>query len=270
MKKHDIDKILKDWADRQTVCRDDMSDLAQHIMERVRNKPTPAQSRELSGRNRRPNPYAIGLATAAATAIAVAGIFLAWPSAKNGLRPNPSAINIREKETHEKQKLLAEMRNVFQSDLQWVSDSNSNVQINVVDSHSKHTHTEDEAPVLLKIMLLRQTDKRENPQVIWEGDLMARSQQVITVNPDPDIPKNKMTFWLYPLNDNGVLVDFDLRFEEPEHLHSSSANHVVTKHPSRVLSTGNGSGEYKMYLSAAQLKETDTLKQKPQDNGSNL
>lgn len=256
MKKHNIDKLLKDWAARREERRKDTSELAKRITSRIRNEPSPVPSRELSGGEPRPNPYAVGLATAAVTAIAVAGFFFAWPFAENGLRADPArTITISPAETHEKQKLMAEMGNVFQSGLLWVSESNDHMQINVADSWSKHAG--NGVPVLLKVLLLRQTDNAEEPLVIWKGNVIARSEQIITVNPTSDKPENRMTFWLYPLNSNGVLVDFDLRFKTPFHLRSSSANHVVTNRPSRVLSAGGGNGQYKMFLAAAQLRKTD-------------
>ncbi len=269
MKKHNIDKILKDWAARREERRKDTSELVQRITSRVRKEPSPVPSRELSGGEPRPNPYAVGLATAAVTAIAVAGFFLAWPFAENGLRADPAGtITIHQKERHEKQKLLTEMDNVFQSRLQWVSESNDRMQINVADSRSKQAG--NGVPVLLKVLLLRQTDNGEDPQVTWKGNVIARSEQVITVNPTSDKPENRMTFWLYPLNSSGVLVDFDLRFKTPFHLRSSSTNHVVTKRPSRVLSAGGGNGQYKMFLAAAQLRETDRCSQNSQKERTGL
>lgn len=256
--KHDIDKLLKDWAaGRSDHSDNDVTRLYEQIAAQVRTEKRPVGRNATQRRGWQRIPRTIAYSTAAAMALVIVAVYLARPRKPSvaGKRPVTEQIVIRDRDRSEKRELFAEMNRLFETGLEWIVETEQKVQIRVADGSS--TPAAPSQALLLNVLLLWQPQGQDRRETLWKGSIVARSEQVVTVTPDPDVPENTLKLWLYPLNQDGIVVDFDLDYRHPLNVRMSSASHMVTARPIPVFRTGGSSGgKYELYMSAVKLTDT--------------
>lgn len=250
MKRTKLDNLLRKWAADNSVTDKSLAVVTDRISSRIRAESVPAPpcpDKRFMYHKR----YVFGGLAAAAMILLIGlipGLILFFNSDARGI---DAMVTIQPADTYATSRVFAETQRVFDSGLQWLAESDGQVEIGLSDdSHHKSAYRQ---PLLLKVLLLQRRGVRGHGRILWKGKIVTGSEQLITVTPDTENPGNTLKLWMYSLNGAGIMVDFSLDFDTPAGIHASSANHVISRKPVRVLSTRRGDATYEMYIAATKL-----------------
>jgi hypothetical protein len=254
-----IDELLKDWSACNKASAAEKSRIVSRIQKRLGDEvASPSNSCRCSF-----SRFVLFVPLAAAALVLFGLFFSVWLNDPVASRNNLLAsLSIDSDEVVDKWRLFQQVNRLFDSRLEWLAEVGHQVEIGLDESARGATAPQsDPPPILLKVALLRTHDaSKEGRRVIWQNDLVVRGERMVSFSPTfRGASQDKLTVWLYPVNDTQVLVDFELDVISPASLFVSSTNNVIVERDPRcVFKTRTNTGEiYEMHMVASRLCRMD-------------
>lgn len=240
MKQDSLQHRLRGWASRQGPASDRLEALTGRISRQAR------QLTVYQADPPRTEPaFLVKAKYALAGALAAAAILVVCMRnhpVENGAVPNGSGANAGDSASG-MQALYQEATRLFPKQLRWISQSNGEVGLGV-ESDSTVSFP-DTAPVLIRLVVLSRKIPEQQWQQAWTANVIARSEDRVEIVPSRH-SSNKMTVWVYALQNGKLAVDTDLQLDEPLILASRLNAVVGYREQAEVAAVRMGEMEYKV------------------------
>ena len=259
-----LDQLLQQWAAHENAS-DRVASLQTRIVQQVNDGPvigaTTAASLQGHAQGNRP---AMRVA-----AISALGVLLLLGAFLFNVRPEHSisvaelddvSVDARfsEEELEAHRQLLAEMHDLFNSQLKWVAETDRRVELFIEDADPE-AELETQPAVRLKpvcFVVRMIVEHRDSQTAPWRKstqlDVLSQNEDVVRV---PALGSNPaVTFWAYAMPDGHVAVEsqFDLNGNATP---SPSVSHVLSAGEPELISTGDRQGrQYRVFQTVAFLE----------------
>ena len=251
--KTNLDDRLKSWTSSHAPSDEHLLALTQRITHEARQVRHEAHQAELSAISGWGKLAYAGLGAALTCLVFVlAGSLLLSRTAREGSQLTTLA-GISSEQLAAQGRLFREMNRMFTEGLRWVAQSDGEVGIGL-DTESGLAGREA-APLLVRVTVLARADGATDWHQAWSADMMVRDQDVVEVAPDPR-SHNKLTVWVYALEDGKLAVDTRVALNLPVTLESRLNTVVARGLPTEIASTRVGGAEYRIFQTVDVVKPT--------------
>lgn len=172
-----------------------------------------------------------------------------------GVEPFAPALLTRRDAEHDKH-LLAELQNVFDRKVIWISQDSKEVSVGVASSSESPAMARD-GFVAIRVTLVARRAPSDSWKVIDMIDVIAGQQQ--TVELAQNSPAGSGIFvWAYPMTDGAIAVDISGWKAGPDKVSISSSNVLKPGQLSTIREYTKDGMEYRVFQ-ATELLKTDDL-----------
>jgi hypothetical protein len=234
---------LRQWADRKKAGTEHLASLQRRIA-------TDAARCHAAANEDEPVvvPFWSKLAYAGLGAAVTAVVFLAG---LQHLAKQPATLaddtihlgSITPRQLENSRKFFTEMERLFPLELRWVAQSDGQVALGV--ESVPDTPVSDSKPVAVRVLVLSRKAGDTAWRQAWNADLIVRGQDRVEVVPDR-LADNKLTLWIYPLEDGKLAVDTQVDLHLPVTLATRLDTVVIPGQPWEVASMTIDGTEYRV------------------------
>ena len=264
-KDQDLDRILKEWASSHEPEKRDIESLEQRLLSRLLDQQPVGISRfatrETGSHGRWRN---VAVLTAAAAALVFVSLAihkiavresLDMANAGSGTEPFAPALLTQTDAEHGK-RLLAELQNVFDRQVIWISEDSTEVSVGVSPASEAHV-TPPDGFVAIRVTLVARRAPSESWKVVDEMNVIAGEQQAVEL-PQGSQADSGVFVWAYPLADGSIAVDFSGWKAGPDKVSISSSNVLKPGQLSTIREYTKDGVEYRVFQ-ATELLKNDNL-----------
>ena len=152
-------------------------------------------------------------------------------------KPTPDQMNsIR--------RIFAETTRLFPKQLRWMAQSNGDMGLGVEDESG--SPVADTPPMLVRMVVVSRSDGESAWRPLWATDVVLRGEELVEISPNRN-SANKLTMWVYPLQNGRVAVDTAVDLDKPLKLASRLNSVVKVGEPSEVATVRMGDTEYRLF-----------------------
>lgn len=174
--------------------------------------------------------------------------------AENDLTPEAAQLSAGRLNTQAV--LFRETELLFGSQLCWMTEFNESVTLGL-ENESLQQGTSEGAPLAVRLLLQRRTNRNTEWQSVWTQDLLTRSEQVIALPPTGDalLAGN---LWVFALPDGCIAVDgvVQIRFTGMQ-LETSGLQ--KNGQPAVFRASDGTRAEYRMFQTVGRLPEATAI-----------
>jgi hypothetical protein len=266
-----LDRLLKDWANRTASGAEDLEVLQTRIDE-ARDADTPpgvelAIQRSLHGR------WRIVACVTAAAAVLVVAVALRQHVVPDGAvgsgmkpisnaamqYPNPLPLNTWTIDQHAE--LLAKFREVFGDDLTWIVQEGGQISVGLQETRSAKRAANGEF-VTVQLMLWARPINNDGREQFWRQlesfNIVTGSEELVEAHMNED-GKMQLRVWAFPVDDD--LISIDVQYQTADLsgviIESSSLQPAGRDNYRIILSFEKDGMEYRLYQIADLLHEND-------------
>jgi len=270
-----LDVLLGQWAD-QSASPAGLDDLHDRIVSELLESPSDetrlnGHATQLSGsptdravlgyphrHGWRPNRWAAGFAVGSAMMLLVSlGVF--WFALQDhGSVPEndlpPDYAWLRDEQIQNKEVLLAEMENMFDSRLAWLAETGDRVEFGLDRSSAGDVEqpASDATRLAVRVVVERRPQGSADWQLAWALDVVSRSEDVVRVAPR-GADGNELRLWTYQLPDGLIAIDSELQLAGRDRFHATTSGIQEDRQPVQVLTTRDKGTEYRIFQTVAVL-----------------
>jgi len=257
--KTDIDGLLKDWSARHSPKQEYLDQIAGRIAVDA------ARQRYL----RHSAPFATGIslwgklaygAVGACVAVLVMVIGVGYFNAVVARNSGASLAALALPSATQRgslQELFAETSRLFPNQLRWIVQSNGDVALGV---ESEGTGQGSNAPAMLvRLVLVKRTAGETTWKQAWTTDVVMRGEDRVEISPNRK-EHNKLTLWLYPLENGKVAVDTSIAIDQPLRVSGRLDTVIGIGEPAEVAAYNKGGDEYKLLQTVEPLNGKQACK----------
>ncbi len=264
IKDQDLDRILKEWASAHAFDGRDREALEQRILSQFRenhpidtSRPT---TREFGGRWRL---RSVAVLTATAAALALVTLVVHKIVVRDQLdlaivgtdaEPFTPALLSWKDADHGKH-LLAELQNVFDRKVIWVSEDSKEVSVGVAPS-SEFPGPAGDVFVAIRVTLVGRRAASESWKVIDTINVIAGQQETVELA-QGSAAGSGVFVWAYPLADGSIAIDLSGWKAGPDKVSISSSNVVKPGQLSTIREYTKDGMEYRVFQATELLKSDD-------------
>lgn len=158
-------------------------------------------------------------------------------------KPTPAQMTVS-------RRLFAETTRLFPKQLRWMAQSNGDMGLGVENEGAGSVA--DTPPMLVRMVVVSRTAGESAWRPVWTTDVILRGEELVEISPNRN-SSNKLTMWVYPLQNGKVAVDSAVDLDKPLKL-SSRLNSVVTEGvPAEVATVRMGDTEYRLFQTVETL-----------------
>lgn len=241
-----IEERLKNWAVRHAVSPGHLDGLAKQVTTEA------ARHRYLSpnGNASIGTPFMSKLGYALTGAVVAGVIFVlcgphsvsqnsdtAFAGVAQLARPTPDQMNsIR--------RIFSETTRLFPKQLRWMAQSNGDMGLGVEDENG--IPVADTPPILVRMVVVSRLDGESDWRPLWSTDVVLRGEELVEISPNRN-SANKLTMWVYPLQNGRVAVDTAVDLDKPLKFSSRLNSVVKVGEPAEVATVRMGDTEYRLF-----------------------
>lgn len=161
---------------------------------------------------------------------------------------------IDERQVQQKQALVAELNSVFPQQWQWVSESSSELRMEV----GRQT-TDVGDTVAVRIIVAQRSIGETHWIPVWSVDCLARGEEVVRLQPNGDGFHGTIVLWTYPMGDNLVAIDSDVDLHDTRlggrDLRASFHGAQQERVPQQISQVKSDHTEYQIFQTVANIRE---------------
>jgi|GEM_PF-1398452 hypothetical protein len=270
-----LDALLGQWAD-QSAAPDGLDDLHTRIVSELLESPSdetrlnghatqlsgsPAGQAELGYPHRRgwrPDRWAVGFAVGSAMMLLVSvGVF--WFALQDHGSVSESDLPpdyawLRDEQIQNKEVLLAEMENMFDSQLAWLAETGDRVEFGLDRSAAGDVEQlpSDATRLAVRVVVERRPQGSADWQLAWALDVVSRSEEVVRVAPR-NADGNELRLWTYQLPDGLIAIDSELQMAGRDQFHGTTSGIHQDRQPVQILTGRDKGTEYRVFQTVAVL-----------------
>lgn len=268
-----LDALLHTWSARREPSAEQLDQLQAAILDRLANEPSAGeavgQTCVLPSRQQGPASLAHrGLAWLVGCAMLVAVSLILWtpspvPVAKvtvkdAGNLPADYAW-LRDDQLRNKAQLVAEMRSVFGSQLQWFAETNDRIELGLTKSAPSVVANGNPETLVVRVIVERRLPGTSEWQVAWAADVVAGDEKTVQLQPaaagdNTPAALPSLSLWAYRLPDGMIFVESQLELAGKDALQSTSSALLGNNVPAEVDLLQTAHGEYRVLQTAALLQ----------------
>ena len=270
-----LDALLGQWAD-QSASPGGLDDLHARIVSELLE--SPSDETQLNGhatqlvgsaarhamagyshrRGWRPDRWAAGFAVGSAMMLLISvGVF--WfavqdQSSVPSVDLPPDYAWLRDEQIQNKEVLLTEMENMFDSQLAWLAETGDRVEFGLDRSSGGDVEQlpSDATRLAVRVVVERRPQGSEDWQLAWALDVVSRSEEIVRVAPR-DADGNELRLWTYQLPDGLIAIDSDLQLAGRDQFQATTSGIQQDRQPVQILTTRDKGTEYRVFQTVAVL-----------------
>lgn len=256
-KDDDLDELLRHWDRVRTPSHDDLQDLTLRIQNRLSEEPSILEFATTRGLSIKSKGVLFAIVAIAAVVICAVSVQYDPPPENTSAisnRPSPSHFAaMSPDELSAKERLLSEMRRLFDEQLASVVELDDDVRIDVSPDAAS-----SDSPFLAIRMVLLSRESDDRPwQLVWKVDALARDQGVLEIK-RRQRSDELISMWTYMLPDGKFAVDIDARLESGKRLQSHGSHVLQPRRPGPVVFAQHHGTQYCVFQSVAALESDAT------------
>ena len=147
-------------------------------------------------------------------------------------------------------RLFAETARLFPKRLRWIAQSNGDMGLGVEATDQDWTY--DAPPMLVRLVMVSRTGNETTWRQVWSTDVVLHGEDLAEITPNRN-SANKLTLWVYPLQDGKVAVDTGVELDKPLKLASRLNTVVKDGEPAEVTTVRRGDTEYRLFQTVEPL-----------------
>ena len=256
--KTDIDGLLKDWSARHSPGQAHLDNIANRIAVDAARQRYLGQSAPFATGISLWGKFAYG-AVGACVAILVMAIGVAYfKAAARGTGTSLSALALPSAtQRGSLQELFAETSRLFPNQLRWIVQSNGDVALGV---ESEGTGQNSDTPAMLvRLVLVKRAAGETTWKQAWATDVVMRGEDRVEIAPNRK-GHNKVTLWLYPVENGKVAVDTSIAIDQPLRVSGRLDTVIGIGEPAEVAAYNKGGDEYKLLQTVEPLNGKQACK----------
>ena len=258
MNNEELDRALKEWAVANKPASENTDDLIRRIT---------LEARRVTYENRFSDAWSepvtiwrkLSYASLGAVfAILVCAVFLRMPLGPStqtaGKETSPAGMaGISAEQLQSNSKLFSEMKRMFPDGLRWIAQSDGEVGLGIEETRQDNTAAKS-SPMMVKVTVLSRKTGETVWHQAWNADLILHGQDMVEIVPDRKLADNKLSLWVYPLDDGKLAVDSSISLRLPVTI-ASRLNAVVTPgEPTEMASLLLDGVEYRIFQTVEIIK----------------
>jgi hypothetical protein len=146
--------------------------------------------------------------------------------------------------------LFAETARLFPQRLRWIAQSNGDMGLGVEEG--EQDWTSDTPPMLVRLVVVSRTGTESAWRPVWSSDVVLRGEDLAEITPNRNAA-NKLTLWVYPLQNGRVAVDTGVVLDKPMKFASRLNSVVKVGEPAEVGMVRRGDTEYRLFQTVEPL-----------------
>ena len=164
-----------------------------------------------------------------------------------------SMAGISAEQLQSNSKLFGEMKRLFPDGLRWIAQSDEEVGLGIEETRQDETAAKS-SPMMVKVTVLSRKTGDTVWHQAWNADLILHGQDMVEIVPDRKLADNKLSLWVYPLDDGKLAVDSSISLRLPVTI-ASRLNAVVTPgEPAEMASLLLDGVEYRIFQTVEIIK----------------
>jgi hypothetical protein len=264
--KKNVDDLIREWAKQSEPTDEHIETLKRRVAGKLSYvQPASAEVRSMSTAMH----VFSRLAYTALGAVAVAILFaLPRLSDRNGDRSAANAAasmaNISESRVEMGELLFKEMDRLFNGNLRWVAESNGDIGMGVETLPGQH----DAVPALVRVTVLSRQKDTTTWSTAWQSDVVLRGQDLVEVAPNAKTA-NKLSLWVFPLEDGKIAVDTSLSLELSGRLAAQVSSVIAPGETTQLAAVYENDTEYRVFQTVVLLgtHDCDPCGKQPSNGG---
>lgn len=257
MNNEELDNTLRQWAAAKKPAPEHMDMLIRRIGQETRRKRHEERFAEIWN-----EPVSIwyklsyaGLGAVAAAAVCLVILRAPTPAVRPAIGQADIAClaGISSQQLQSNTQLFSEMKRLFSDGLRWIAQSDGEVGIGMETRPNEVAAAS--APMLVKVAVLSRKTGDTAWRQAWNADMILHGQDMVEVVPDRR-SNNKLTLWVYPLDDGKLAVDTSVSLRIPVTV-ASRLNTIVTPgQPVEIASLTLEDTEYRVFQTVEIIKRS--------------
>lgn len=146
--------------------------------------------------------------------------------------------------------LFAETARLFPQRLRWIAQSNGDMGLGV--EAADQNWASDTPPMLVRLVVVSRKSGEAVWRQAWSTDVVLRGEDLAEITPNRD-SANRLTLWVYPLQDGRVAVDTGVELDKPLKIASRLDSVVKAGEPAVVATVRSGDTEYRVFQTVERL-----------------
>jgi hypothetical protein len=241
---------LKQWAARHEASPAKLADLAaQVVVEAARHRHADTSAPALASM---PFLGRLGYALTGAVVAGVVFVLCARQGEPQASRSESAAAMAKPTadQVTTVSRLFAETARLFPKRLRWIAQSNGDMGLGVEAADQDWPC--DTPPMLVRLVVVAKTGTETAWRQVWATDVVLRGEDLAEITPNRD-SANKVTLWVYPLQDGKLAVDTGVNLDEPLKIASRLSSVVKNGEPAEVATVRLGDTEYRLFQTVQPL-----------------
>jgi hypothetical protein len=150
------------------------------------------------------------------------------------------------------ERLFKEMDRLFNGNLRWVAESNGDMGMGVETIPGQH----DAVPALVRVTVLSRQKDTTTWSTAWQSDVVLRGQDLVEVAPNAKTA-NKLSLWVFPLEDGKIAVDTSLSLELSGRLATQVSAVIAPGETTQLAAVYENDTEYRVFQTVVLLGTHD-------------
>jgi len=255
-----LDRVLRDWADRQS--RDDCN--LRGLEERIATSLKQEKFLDLDvtwadphcRSSSRPAEW-FSFVSAAIVLFMIGTLWILTsrddrPKEAHIVEPLPTFALLEKPQLQAKALLLAEMERLFEGRLTWLAELNGLVQVGLEQDGEPVAATS--RPVAMRLVVARRKPTEKDWTAIWSIDVVSRSEQLVRLASESG-HDDQVLIWTYVLPDGMIAIDTSLALQLPSPIPSTYSGLQQAGVPTTLCSLRIDDVEFQVVQTVALLDE---------------
>ncbi len=255
----ELDNLIQKWSTARRRGDAELRPLARRIAgEAVGHQKRRAAAQKVADKNqKRWLAPALGWAGGlAVVALIVAGVFLhdrpiATIEAENGDPAEIVSVDMSHEKLAKSRKLFDELEHIFAGQFRWIVEHNGRVDLGI--GQMPGSASDDSKPVKYRLTVVAKSTSESGWRAVWSTDVLLRSEEIVQISRTP-CDSDKLTLWVYPLQDGKVLVDADLSLASLVGIVSQTSHLQPSGLPTEIFSLQKNDMEYRVLQTVSVLE----------------
>jgi hypothetical protein len=158
---------------------------------------------------------------------------------------------LRDEQLRNKAKLLADMKEIFHDQLQWVAETSDRVELGLSKRSLEQPLVR---PLAVRVIVERKAAHDAPWQIVWAADVIAKDQELVQFQPSAG-SGDALSLWAYRLPDGAVYVESDVRLSGKYNVRCAATTLHADRSPAQVATVKADGAEYRVLHSAASLND---------------
>ena len=254
MNNHELDRMLKEWGERNRPDADTLARLEADLREAGRRERS--SSGNLGGAGREFQPWLRWTAMAAGLAVLLAGGFM-WKNVResgaSGAAGNGASdlARIPAEQLASGRAILDELDALFDGQLRWVRLDAKEMHLGMKAESARGE--DSRTRLVVRTVIMERETGRTEWKPIWSADVLTRADEYVAMAPDDD-SAGELELWVHRLPDGRYVLDSEIQWPAARLVRPYEAQVFCAGQPQQVFRQTSDGREYRIYQAIEALE----------------